>query len=363
MKKWWLTIKTKFITALLVLVCAPLGAQTNLLYDGDFEDSQFECTEEYSQAGVNNISNNWFSGIGLVSGNSKFFGVWSPNCPLTTTMNFWDSTYPPYQGQFSGWIYRRVLTNLNGSYIANSVSLCNSTFQLNDGISYFVTLIARRDNTRGNPLHNYSFFEIIFSSNNKIKTINSNILEYSPKDTTHQSFYFRKDTIDFERGFVKLDTCIILNKNYNSICLRFDEKEIEPELISLIHQTMLPINRDIAYWIDEVKIFDALEVEGNPCKLENHPENVSKFELPNIFTPNNEGINDFFVPIKAENIEIEKVVIQNRWGQTVFESNEVNWDGNFQGNPTPDGTYFYIVTYKDRNEKMKSKSGTITLKR
>ncbi|MGY6563094.1 MAG: gliding motility-associated C-terminal domain-containing protein, partial [Luteibaculaceae bacterium] len=218
------------------------------------------------------------------------------------------------------------------------------------------------------PLLNYTNFEVVFTLDYKEKIIESNPYIYNPKDTIYQNFYFNKDTIDFKLGFVKLDTCITLNNNYNSLCFRFDEQEISPDLISFIHTNFPPITRWQSYWIDEVKIFDALEAAGNPCNLEDHPENIpllkeSILELPNIFTPNNDGVNDFFIPIKAENIVLEKVIIQNRWGQTVFENNEVSWDGSFQGKPTPDGTYFYIVTYKDKNDKLKSKSGSVTLKR
>jgi gliding motility-associated-like protein len=356
--------KKQIITLGILILTSFLGkAQTNLLHDGDFEDSDFYCGESNIEVTINVVSNNWFSGEEGGAQPSKFFGIWAPDCNLQT-MNFWDPTYPPYQGDFSGWIATRFRnTNQAGNYNSDQLSICTEGFELLPNRNYYISLIARRDNTRGIPFLDYSFFEVVFTSDYVEKIKNKNPYTYSPKDTTYQSFYFKKDTIDFEKGFVKLDTCINLTQAFNALCFRFDEIEISPSVMSIVHSTIAPWQRFLAYWIDEVKIFDALEVEGNPCNVENHPENVSKFELPNIFTPNNDGINDFFVPIKAEIIEIEKVIIQNRWGQTVFESNEVNWDGNFQGKPTPDGTYFYIVTYKDRNEKMKSKSGTITLKR
>ncbi|MGY6561654.1 MAG: hypothetical protein ACXITV_06075, partial [Luteibaculaceae bacterium] len=106
-------------------------------------------------------------------------------------------------------------------------------------------------------------------------------------DTTHQSFYFNKDTIDFDLGFVKLDTCFILNQDYNALCFRFDDTEYSPELISLIHETAPIPFKAKAYWIDVVEILDAKEVPGNPCKVEDHPENIINvvLELPNIFTP------------------------------------------------------------------------------
>jgi gliding motility-associated-like protein len=362
-----MTKKQIIIFGFLILTDFIGKAQTNLLYDGDFEDSEFECSEEFSSVGINVISNNWFSGIGIGNGTSLFFGAWDTTCNFVGMMNNWD-TIPPYQGSFSGWIPREIATSILGNYFSREYSFCTMNFSLETDNTYYLSLIARRPHLRGNPILNYNNFEVVFSMDYEEKIIESNLFTYNPKDTVYQNFYFNKDTIDYELGFVKLDTCFSLENEFNSLCFKFDEQEISPELATFISLNFLPVSRWQSYWIDEVKIFDALEVEGNPCNLENHPENIPKTEksvlkLPNIFTPNNDGINDYFVPIKAENIEIEKVIIQNRWGQTVFESNEVNWDGNFQGKPTPDGTYFYIITCKDKNEKMKSKSGTITLKR
>ncbi|MBP8993856.1 MAG: gliding motility-associated C-terminal domain-containing protein [Bacteroidales bacterium] len=75
-------------------------------------------------------------------------------------------------------------------------------------------------------------------------------------------------------------------------------------------------------------------------------DDCSYYELPNVFTPNNDGINDFFRPIEpyyfVEKIDIK---IYNRWGQLMYETEDpdINWDGrNFQsGKLVNDGVYFY----------------------
>lgn len=52
-------------------------------------------------------------------------------------------------------------------------------------------------------------------------------------------------------------------------------------------------------------------------------------EMPNLFTPNNDGSNDMFLPRNYININEYKLVVINRWGQVMFESNEitVGWNG------------------------------------
>ncbi len=66
--------------------------------------------------------------------------------------------------------------------------------------------------------------------------------------------------------------------------------------------------------------------------------------IPNVFTPNNDGINDTFL-IKGNNIDYYQMSIFNRWGQLLFEGNEnQNWNGtNLENQIVPDGTYVYLI--------------------
>jgi len=81
---------------------------------------------------------------------------------------------------------------------------------------------------------------------------------------------------------------------------------------------------------------------------------------PTILTPNNDGINDVFRLDLPDGIEAcTNILIFNRWGTKVFESNNQNtaWNGKTSsGNMVSEGTYFYIV---DINGV--SKKGSITL--
>ncbi|MFL5764864.1 MAG: gliding motility-associated C-terminal domain-containing protein [Bacteroidia bacterium] len=63
-------------------------------------------------------------------------------------------------------------------------------------------------------------------------------------------------------------------------------------------------------------------------------------EVPNVFTPNGDGNNDFFL-INSTGIKTFSIVIYNRWGRKVYESDDISkgWDGS----NAVDGTYFYII--------------------
>ncbi|MFC2137754.1 gliding motility-associated C-terminal domain-containing protein [Bacteroidota bacterium] len=80
------------------------------------------------------------------------------------------------------------------------------------------------------------------------------------------------------------------------------------------------------------------------------------YELPNVFTPNNDRINDRFIPISVD-ATIEKVEMQiyNRWGQLVFETEDpyINWNGleMNSNNLVPTGLYYYICDVYARGVK------------
>ncbi|NOT36158.1 MAG: T9SS type B sorting domain-containing protein [Saprospiraceae bacterium] len=88
-----------------------------------------------------------------------------------------------------------------------------------------------------------------------------------------------------------------------------------------------------------------------------------EIELPNTFTPNNDGSNDIFIPRKFRQILYVKFIIVNQWGNRVYnsEGNNIRWDGkNSEGVLCTDGTYFYTCEYQTAREK-KTISGFIEL--
>ncbi len=72
------------------------------------------------------------------------------------------------------------------------------------------------------------------------------------------------------------------------------------------------------------------------------------YQLPNVFTPNGDGYNDYFIPFPYVNVERAEIEIFNRWGAIVYKSSdpEILWDGkHYQSNSDcAEGSYFYIST-------------------
>jgi gliding motility-associated-like protein len=99
------------------------------------------------------------------------------------------------------------------------------------------------------------------------------------------------------------------------------------------------------------------------CVILNNNFQIS-VEIPNVFTPNNDGKNDVFnIKINGENHYDLK--IWNRWGGLVFESTDPTrmWNGrtNNTGEENPEGTYYFVFRYELRTETEKTVRGSITL--
>ena len=70
-------------------------------------------------------------------------------------------------------------------------------------------------------------------------------------------------------------------------------------------------------------------------------------EIPNIFTPNGDGVNDKFVINGLENCEKKALLVKDRSGKIIFQS--PNYDNSWDGGNLPNGTYYYQFNYSINN--------------
>ena len=180
-----------------------------------------------------------------------------------------------------------------------------------------------------------------------------------PKDTAYIQNPYVKFSFDGEVDSVE----------YNSWSWAFFDNPDNPSEMTNTSILQEPIN-----------VYSQVSKSGSPFKVELTVKSANygcdttfstdiivlpvKLKIPNIFTPNGDGINDFFIidndptggPIENENtrgFEYEsynplndyylrtQLTIFNRWGRIVYKSSDYqnDWDG---GN-LPDGTYFYVI--------------------
>jgi gliding motility-associated-like protein len=85
-------------------------------------------------------------------------------------------------------------------------------------------------------------------------------------------------------------------------------------------------------------------------------------EIPSIFTPNKDDLNDLIFPIR-DGIKDISFIIYNRWGQIVYETVSLNggWDGTYKGDIQPVGVYLFKLEANSYNGKAINRQGTITL--
>lgn len=87
--------------------------------------------------------------------------------------------------------------------------------------------------------------------------------------------------------------------------------------------------------------------------------------LPTVFSPNNDGINDDFLPL-GKGFEIKRLQIFDRWGAMMFEANDTQffWNGTFRGKLLDPGVFYYYIEYINKKSlQMENVQGDILLKK
>jgi gliding motility-associated-like protein len=143
---------------------------------------------------------------------------------------------------------------------------------------------------------------------------------------------------------------------------QMDTVFVKTAAVNTMEYVDVHVQNDVTYRY-YVRTYGHYTLEGLPCPLVNYSAIVEVkptadepepepdqpvYELPNVFTPNGDGINDVFVPMRItpDLITHVKMHIFNRWGRTVYDTEDIyiNWDGRVggSGQPCSTGTYFYV---------------------
>lgn len=151
--------------------------------------------------------------------------------------------------------------------------------------------------------------------------------------------------IDSTEVFKKIDTVFV--KMASTSAMEYTDVHVVNDVTYLYyvrtfgHYTLEGLPRPLVNYSAIVKV---KPTEGEPEPDPDEPVYV----LPNVFTPNGDGINDVFVPkeITPDLINRVEMHIFNRWGRFVYNTNDIfiNWDGRASGSgqPCSPGTYFYV---------------------
>lgn len=86
--------------------------------------------------------------------------------------------------------------------------------------------------------------------------------------------------------------------------------------------------------------------------------------VPNAFTPNNDGKNDYFKASGTGNVIEFEMNVYNRWGQLVFKTKDKSkgWNGTLKSMPQPGSVYVWTVRFKTAtNSSEQFMKGTVVL--
>lgn len=207
--------------------------------------------------------------------------------------------------------------------------------------------------------------------------VNDKNLEQSPikKENPQEQRIITIDSLKIEKEEVKKDEKLLPKQAEQRLDCAYDfsTPENESDLNSEFQQSnKIDINKEIITEKDPQKIEKQDPIIRNnytsTSEIIAKPETKTKEKestllLPNIFTPNGDGKNDF-LSIKIGEVTEFSVVILNQANKVIFTSNDPNfsWDGiATNGELSPVGTYVYYISAKDLNGKLLTKYSSLTI--
>lgn len=166
-------------------------------------------------------------------------------------------------------------------------------------------------------------------------------LEFPYCDSLYQPFYYRRENRPILRPLTKqIDTVI-----------KGETTSIRVSGAQNYRWTTGEQSPSIGPQITEDKTFEVTAWSLTDCeaKMQFNIYAIDQplIDFPTAFSPNGDGLNDYFTPNTNGNIRIDYFQIFNRWGEKVYEHSPLSkgWDGNYLGKPAANGVYTYTLRY------------------
>ena len=203
----------------------------------------------------------------------------------------------------------------------------------------------------------------------------NSVLTPIKKENPQEQRFITIDTLKIEKEEVKKEEKLLPKQAEQRVDCEYDfsTPENESDLNSEFQQSnKIDINKEIVTEKGPQKIEQQDPIIRNNTtstrEIVAKPEIKTKEKesmilLPNIFTPNGDGKNDF-LSIKIGEVTEFSVVILNQANKVIFTSNDPNflWDGlATNGELSPAGTYVYYISAKDLNGKLLTKYSSLTI--
>jgi gliding motility-associated-like protein len=160
-------------------------------------------------------------------------------------------------------------------------------------------------------------------------------------------------------NFLPLDTAIC---SYGKLLLQSLQPYASYTWSSGATTPTLSIDKPGIYWL---QVTDNSNCVGRDSIIVDPKDCMKGIYVPNAFTPNNDGKNDFFKTLVFGKTISFKLEVFERGGQLVFQTTDpkVQWDGNIKGSKLPTGAYVWICSYQLEGGSKEIQKGTVMLLR
>jgi gliding motility-associated-like protein len=190
---------------------------------------------------------------------------------------------------------------------------------------------------------------VISSNNDKLPAKQNNVVSVNlnePVQNNNQENSITNSTFQDT-------TTRVISKNFNSL-INYIQRLNPHDKINVADKTDLTEEDTEPIINNDFEIIDAAQ--------ENTPQSpVYQIEIPNIITPNGDGFNDMFVIKNLDKYTDNNLLIANRAGNILYDKNSYQNDWDAQN--IPDGTYYYILSYKENRKNKGVIKGLITILR
>jgi gliding motility-associated-like protein len=95
-------------------------------------------------------------------------------------------------------------------------------------------------------------------------------------------------------------------------------------------------------------VYDHCATQRDSVRLLGCPPNFAfTLTLPDVFSPNGDGLNEAFGPMVVENLRLTRLRVYDRWGRLVYQQRgpTLRWTGTLANGPAPEGIYFYVIDF------------------
>jgi gliding motility-associated-like protein len=135
---------------------------------------------------------------------------------------------------------------------------------------------------------------------------------------------------------------------------RADNRDANYVLIAVVDSSQTSFNLSGLPSIADCYGISATDTNGNESDMVIFCfENCPQIEVGNVFTPNGDGVNDYFSPLTDRSVRVNFVQVFDRWGKQIFSTNSVSdparlWDGRTtNGAEVPEGVYYYVIRFAE----------------